>query len=146
MKKILAIILSLMLIAFVLALALGESSKVTPHTMYRADFLSSSISDVEKCIDTIAKENGLRIFRKDRQQMSTLTNGQPAFFTALYYQDDPVMTVTNVAVGTILSISISDYGKIPISELELILSDFTSMLEQAKTVDNLQQYVWESEI
>jgi len=109
--------------------------------MYRADFEALNIERVENHIDTLAGKNELRIFRKERESMEFLSNGSPAFFTALYYKENPIFVVTNVGTSSTLSISITDYGDFPIARLENLASSFNTYLVNESLVKNLQQYI-----
>lgn len=70
----------------------------------RYPFDTNKIQDVEKVMDGLATTKGLRVFRKDQAQMATLTQNKPAFFTALYADDDVMLVVTNVGVSETLVI------------------------------------------
>jgi len=73
--------------------------------------------------------------------MAVLTQGRQAFFSALYYQDDPIITITNVGVGTVLAISATDYCSIPIEQLESMLQEFIGFLTNESLVENLHIHV-----
>jgi hypothetical protein len=109
--------------------------------MYSADFETINIERVEKYIDILAEKNDLRIFRKEREDMAILSNGSPAFFTALYYKENPVFVATNVGVSSTLSISITDYGSFPIDKLENLAGTFNAYLINESLVKNLKQYI-----
>ena len=84
---------------------------------YRAEFNPEKVEKVEQVIIEFADENKLRVFNKDKKEMSILSKGENAFYIALYYKGDPFLSITNVGVVVQLSVSSIDYGNISKSEL-----------------------------
>lgn len=97
-----------------------SSESIDPYMKYSANFDNSKIEQVESILSSIAADRELEIFRKDREKMQYLSQGKHAFFTALYFEEDPVLILTNVGVADTLVMTITDYGKMPIEELENI--------------------------
>jgi hypothetical protein len=95
-----------------------NSESIEPHMKYSAKFDNSKIGQVELILVGIAADRELRVFKKDREKMQYLSQGKDAFFTALYFKEDPVLIVTNVGVADILVMTTTDYGKMPKEELE----------------------------
>jgi hypothetical protein len=129
------------LIICLLLLGCSEKADKKFHLMYRADFETINIERVEKYVDLIARENGLRIFRKERAEMAFLSKGSLAFFTALYYKENPIFVVTNVGTSSTLSISITDFGEFPIGKLENLANSFNAYLTNESLVKNLKQHI-----
>jgi len=132
---------SFILLFILFILGCSESSFIKPHVMYRADFSGEHIKQIEEFIDTIADKNKFRVFRKGRENMAVLTKGKKAFFSALYYKDDPIIIISNAGAGTILSISATDYGILPIEQLDGILKQLTDFLTNESLVKNLHIHV-----
>ena len=114
--------------------------------MYRADFSGEYIQQIEEFIDIVATENKLRVFRKDRKNMAVLTEGNDAFYSVFYYNDDPVISITNVGAGTVLSIIATDYGNLPIEQLNSIVKRLTTFLTEEGMVKNLHLHTEQQKI
>lgn len=111
-----AIILTLL---FLSCTACDTSSETTePYAKYSARFDNSKIDAFEIYLDSFAKNNKLEIFRKNRDQMKNLSNSKEAFFTAFYFKGDPVLIITNVGNAKTLTLTATDYKKMPIKNLE----------------------------
>ena len=97
---------------------------VWPHAQYEAQLGDySKIDQVEDRMRDIAKRWKLEISEKDRGQMAFLTQGKPALFVALYFDGDPILSVTNAGVGSKLRIRATDFGEMPLSDLEKLTQD-----------------------
>ncbi len=109
-----------LLLLFVLSILCSacSSESIEPHMKYSAKFDNYKIEQVELILVNIAAERELRVFKKDREKMKYLSQGKDAFFTALYFKEDPVLIVTNIGVTDTLIMTITDYGKMPKEELE----------------------------
>ena len=106
-----------------------NSESIGPHLKYSAQFDNSKISQIESVLDDVAVRNELEVFSKDHKKMRFLSEGNPAFFTALYLNGDPIIIITNVGVADTLVLTITDYGKIPVAELELIAAEVILLLK-----------------
>ena len=84
---------------------------------YRAEFDPQKVDKAEKVVMEFAKRNKLRIFSKDRKEMSIVSNGENAFYIALYHDGDPLLSVTNVGGIVQISVSSTDYENMSKSEL-----------------------------
>ena len=101
-----------------------------PHATYQAELEDyAKIEQIETLIRAIAANRNLDVFEKDRDEMSYLTQGEPAFFIALYYMNEPVMTLTNVGIGNKLTLTTTDYGDMSLRELEKLTQQILSELE-----------------
>jgi hypothetical protein len=87
---------------------------------YSAEFDNSQIEQVESILLGIATDYKLRIFKKNRENMQYLSQGKNAFFTALYFNDDPILIMTNVGVADTLVLTVTDYGEVSQKDLEQI--------------------------
>jgi len=108
-----------------------NSKSVAPHMKYFAAFDNSKIEVVEPILDVIAKRNNLEVSEKDPMKMKTLSQGKEAFFTALYFHGDSVLILTNVGVSGKLVFTVTDYGEIPLSDLERIANEIINAIEAA---------------
>lgn len=100
-----------------------------PYLIYESEFGTEKISKVENVIKDLAQRRNLRVFEKNRENMKYLSRGEDAFFIALYFKNDPILVVTNVGVGKLITLSVSDYGKMPRKELELLTLELVSILK-----------------
>ncbi len=117
--------------SFFLIIASCDQSYTQPHLLYRAPFDPQHIEKMEALIHEIANEWGLRVYEKDREEMKFLTNGQEAFFIALYVEDDqadnfPVASVNNVGTGTVITLMITNRGEIELEELNRLAEEIVA--------------------
>lgn len=124
------------LIMSVFTCGCGHAQDV-PTVVYKAEFETSKIEGVERIVEEIADKWKLQIFRKDKRRMSILTQGHDAFFVALYLDRDPILFATNVGVGEVLTLGISDYGKLPREDLKRLANDVIEPLRERLNI-NLQ--------
>ena len=121
------VIVSIILAAAMLSC---NSDTVPPYLVYDApvdDF--SLIDQVENVVTEIGQKNGLRVVAKDREPLSLVTDERPAVFVSFFYQNDPILMVTNVGIGEILSVEAYDFGHLPTADLERLLFEVTSNLQ-----------------
>jgi hypothetical protein len=97
---------------------------------YRADFNPAQIEVAEKVIVKFANKNRLRVFNKDKNEMEILSGEKKAFYIALYFEGDPILSVTNVGAAVQLSLSSVDYGNMTESELTAITIALVEILQQ----------------
>lgn len=97
-----------------------KSESIKPYMKYSAEFDNSQIEQVESILLGIATDYKLRIFKKNRENMQYLSQGKNAFFTALYFNDDPILIMTNVGVADTLVLTVTDYGEVSQKDLEQI--------------------------
>ena len=127
---ILASALAILLLAGVLSLRLNYESKVIPfHLSFKAQVDEKiDIDEIEKVMRRIAETKQLELFEKDREGMAFLTQGNPALFVGLKFNDEVIVSVTNAGVGTILVVRATDLGDLPLPELERLTHDVISEL------------------
>lgn len=118
----------ILIFLFVLCSACNSES-VKPHVQLSAPFDNSQIDRIESILRDVATNNDLKIFKKNREKMQYLSQGKNAFFTALYFKEDPVLILTNVGVANTLVFTATDYGKMPIAELERLASEVVKRIE-----------------
>jgi len=106
-----------------------------PYSLYKAKFDVSKVDDVENTMVVIAKRWNLEPFQKDREQMKFLTQNKEAFFIAFYFDGDPVLVVTNVGVGEVLTLSATDYKKMPISDLKKLIVEVIDALKDQFNIE-----------
>lgn len=119
----------------------GESEVVKPVLKYQADFDPSDVDQVESFIKSVAKRWDLRVYEKDRKQMSVLTQGEDAFFMALYLNSNSILDISNVGMGKVLTLGVFDYGEMPLEELHALADEITSGLSQKFGIELKQQPV-----
>lgn len=107
-----------------------SSAQEAPTTVYKGPFEASKVDAADAAVGDVAKKWNLRVFRKDRKHMRRLTDDKEAFFVALYFDKDPVVVVTNVGVATVLSVTISNYGRMPVQDLNRLTTDVIDTLKQ----------------
>ena len=128
MKKFYVVILALILSSC------GEVNRKIP-LLYQANFDASKIEEVEGAMEIISKKWGLRLFQKDRERMKYLTQGKEAFFIALYFNGDAVLSLNNVGVGEVLSLMIVDYGIMPKNDLERLTNETLLILKTQLSIE-----------
>lgn len=100
------------------------------YASYEAEFDDySKIDQVENRLRGVAKDWEMEILEKDRDQMAFVTQNSPAFFIAMYFEEDPILIVTNVGVGNRLVVSATDHGSMPIGSLEELFQSVLTELE-----------------
>lgn len=118
----------LVLMLFLIACSC-EAERMSPYLMYKADFSSAKTGEVESAVKKIAKEWGLRVYEKNQEQMKFLTQGKDAFFIALYFEENPILVITNAGFGDLLMLSVTDYKGMPTSDLERLAAEVINTLE-----------------
>ncbi len=106
-----------------------NSGNVAPHMKYFAEFDNIKIELVDSIFHDIAKRNGLEVFEKERKKMRALSQNKNAFFTALYFKGDPVLILTNVGVAEKLVFTVTDYGEMPLPDLERVAAEIIKTIE-----------------
>lgn len=124
--------ISLLIVVFVCGCV---DAQVVPTVVYKANFDNTKIDAVESIVDEVAQQWKLRPFRKDRVQMERLTFGEDALFVALYFEDNPVLVLTNVGVGKVLTLSTSDFGKMPVEDLNRVANDMIDKLRNRLSIE-----------
>ena len=114
MKTVLSILVVILLVAC-------SEQPSRPFAIYRADYDPGVIPKTEAIIDEIASQFEFRVFRKNREQMAYLTRGTPAFYTALYFGEHAVLTISNVGAGKTVTIHATDFGHVDRSKLNQAL-------------------------
>lgn len=103
MKKILLLIT----VFFVFSCDHGSSYEA-PQFYFEGKFSPSLVDNLDSYLKNLSRERGFRVFEKDRREMKVLTQGQDAFYISLYKEssDKPVLWISNVGVGTVLSLGL----------------------------------------
>lgn len=114
MRKICFMIFSILL------LNACDSEHVAPTFIFEAPFNPNMVDEVEVYIKEVADKNGLRVFEKGRDQMRALSKGKEAFFIAFYYDNDPILSISSVGVPDLIRLSLYDFGKITLPDLEAL--------------------------
>ena len=131
------------------ALVACDEIQVRTIAVYEASFDPGLSGDVESFMISSADNWGLEVFRKDRSQMKTLTQGKEAFFVMLYANDNEgILAISNVGAGEVIQLSLHDFGAIPLGDLKRLDEDvrtglaeaFGIRFEQDKTEQNVE---WE---
>lgn len=97
--------------------------------LYRAPFDPQRSAELEQASTELALDLKLTPVKKDKKRMTAITNGTPAFFVFMNKGEDPVVTVSNVGDGTVLTVLVNDYGTIPREDLQRIANTVRSRLE-----------------
>ena len=125
--------LTLLITAPVVA-ACGEEH-VEPAFFYKAQFDPSMVAEVESFVRDISVKWQLELFEKDREQMKFLTQYREAFFISLYFECDAILAIMNVGVGNVLTLSLHDYGNLPVEQLERLANEVRSGLRAQLNID-----------
>ncbi|QUJ68604.1 hypothetical protein KDD30_05690 [Photobacterium sp. GJ3] len=125
----------LVILFFVVQCVSCHSEDIQPYKTYMVEYNNVNNGKVESVINEFSVRNNLYLYRKDESSMQYLSLGEPAFFNALYYQDDPVIVITNVGVSGELVITVTDYKKLPVSTLDGLATDLISILENTLSVE-----------
>ncbi len=112
-----------------------NSCYVKPVFHFKASFEPSMVDDVEVFIRDVSKEWNLRLFEKGRGSMKILSNGQEAFFIALYFEGDAILTITNTGPGKVLSLMALDFGDLPLEKLEQLTDEIRSGLKSQFNIE-----------
>ena len=115
---------------FFCVISCSEEDYVKPTQQYQADFNTDNIDSIEEYIKSIAKRWNLRVFEKSHNEMKLLTQGQDAFYIALYLNENAVLDISNVGVGTILTLETFDHGDLPPEKLSGLTDEIVQGLEQ----------------
>ncbi|GBF30072.1 hypothetical protein MnTg04_00008 [bacterium MnTg04] len=83
----------------------------------------------------ISEKWELRVFEKDREAMKFLTQGQEAFFIALYFEDDSILAIMNAGIGNILTLSLQTDDNFPVEELEKLANEVRGELKTHLNID-----------
>ncbi|MEX2148686.1 MAG: hypothetical protein WD793_00590 [Steroidobacteraceae bacterium] len=125
---------SVVLLVSAFASGCGQTQDVST-VVYKAPFDTSQIEGVEKIVDDVASKWKLRVFRKDRRELSLVTQGHDAFFVALYLGRDPIVFLTNAGVGTVLTLGINDYGTLSVENQVRLANDLVFPLREYLNID-----------
>ena len=72
----------------------------------------------------------MEILEKDRGNMEFITQGKSAIFFAFYFENIPVLIVTNAGAGDILVVSATGYGDISLNDLADLVQDVLRELSE----------------
>ena len=123
----------------VLVLACSEIEVVVPIFNLRAEFDPSNVDRVDSFIKATATQWNLSVLEKGRDQMAFLTQGQEAFFLALYSGETPILDITNAGAGTILVLHVYDYGEMPLEQLNELADEIVISLNQNFGIELMSQ-------
>ena len=129
---ILASALAILLLAGVLSLRLNYESKVIPfHLSFQAQIDERiDIDEIENVMRQFAETRQLELFEKDRDGAAFRTQGNPALFVGLKFNDEVIITVANTSVAELLRVNATDHGDLPLPELERLTYDVLSELSE----------------
>ena len=106
----------------VLFLVSCEGESTSPTYQYRTAFDPAMVDGVEEFMKDVAKRWELRLFEDNRKGMKFLTQGQEAFYIALFLKLDPknnwILSMTNGGAGTILILHLYEHEDMPLAELQ----------------------------
>lgn len=108
---------------------------VKPVYFYKAPFDPVMVDAVAEVMKDISESRQFKLFEKDREQMKFLTDGKNAFFTAFYLKGEPILAVTNVGVGEVLTLSLHDYGELPLDDLEGLAQEVRDTLKNRFNIE-----------
>jgi hypothetical protein len=120
---------------FFMALCACESESAPVYLLYRAPFDVSQVDEADGLIKALASEWELRVFENSRSEMRGITDGKPAFSVTLFFENDPVLFLSNAGVGEILSLFVMDFGEMPIEELQRLTAQVGRALEDRLSID-----------
>ncbi len=112
------------------ATACGEDNNVEPVMSYQANFYPEKVACVESVAKSLANDWKLEVYEKDRKQMNLLTQGQDAFFIALYFQGDAILDISNVGMGSTLTMGVFDFGKLSLDKLHRLANEMIKGINQ----------------
>ncbi|MDP1932169.1 MAG: hypothetical protein Q8L60_12005 [Gammaproteobacteria bacterium] len=118
------------MLAVLVVSACEESSGVSPTYSYRAEFNPADVDAVVQFVRSVAERRNIRVYEKDRRQMSFLTQGKEAFFIAFYYNDNAVLDISNVGVGEIITLGVFDHQEYSAQALYDVSEEITTGLNQ----------------
>ncbi|MCY4045935.1 MAG: hypothetical protein OXE99_12750 [Cellvibrionales bacterium] len=121
---------TLLVVFFSLFLSACENDSIKPYKIFKSDFNTSKISEIEIIVNDFSSEKSLTLFQKDKRAMKALSLEKDAFFIALYFKENPIFSITNVGTSNILVITVSDFGNIDLSNLDLMSEELTNKLNQ----------------
>lgn len=108
---------------------------VRPAFFYKASFDPVMVDAVAKAMEDISESHQFKLFEKDREQMKFLTDGENAFFTAFYLKGEPILAITNVGVGGVLTLSLHDYSDLSLDELEGLAQEVRDTLKNRFSIE-----------
>ena len=129
MNRLLSILLSIFCLS-----ACGQDD-VKPMYFYKASFDPVMVDAVADVMEEISENRQFKLFEKDREQMKFLTEGKNAFFTAFYLKGEPILAITNVGVGEVLTLSLHDYGELPLDVLEGLAQEVRNTLKNRFNIE-----------
>ncbi len=121
-------IIHLLLAFFLLAC---DGDVVKPYASYEASLDEpSALKKVENRLRRVAVVWNMEILEKDRGNMEFITQGKSAIFFAFYFENIPVLIVTNAGAGDILVVSATGYGDISLNDLADLVQDVLRELSE----------------
>ncbi len=103
---------------FILLLITGRFGNKEPIFLYRSSFNPSTVNEVEAYMRQVALKWEFELYEKNKKEIEFVTDGQESFFIAFYYKGEYILDVSNVGVGTALTLAVFDYGVMSLSQLE----------------------------
>ena len=108
---------------------------VKPVYFYKASFDPVMVDAVTEAMKDISENRQFKLFEKDREQMKFLTEGKNAFFTAFYLKGEPILAITNVGVGEVITLSLHDYGELSLDALEGLAQEVRDTLKNRFNIE-----------
>lgn len=106
-----------------------EAEYKPPYLLYTAQFDITKVDNAVVLVKEIAKNWNLRVYEIDREQMKFVTQGKDAFFIALYFKEDPIISIANSGVGEVLRVMAIDYGKMSLPDLKKLTEETIQTLK-----------------
>ena len=129
MNRLLAILLS------IFCLSACAQDDVKPVYFYKASFDPVMVDAVAEVMKDISENRQFKLFEKDREEMKFLTEGKNSFFTAFYLKGKPILVLTNVGVGEVLTLSLHDNSKLPLDALEGLAQEVRNTLKNRFNIE-----------
>ena len=102
---------------------------------YKSSFDHSRVDDARRIILSFSNDKGLEVFEKDQGRMRFLSSGRDAFFISLYFKGDPILTITNVGVGDVLTFSASGSVEMSADNLNELSNGLRTILEESLDIE-----------
>ena len=126
---------SLLVLVALLANTACDSEYIVPVFFYEAPFDPLLVDEVEEIMYDISGKWELSVFEKDREAMKIMTQGQEAFFIALFLEDDSILAIMNAGIGNILTLSLQTDDNFPVEELGKLANEVRRELKTHLNID-----------
>ena len=131
------------------ACSAGEDSyhqgEVYKSVIAQVNLSEADIDNVERIMRSIAVAHGLQFAEKNREVMASLNRGDPSFFIVLTLNDKALVALSNVGPSQYLNLLVSNFGDIPLTDLDVLFHDVQSRIEAELDIKFQDKSVWTSE-